>query len=70
MPFVRHEPWVKFEFCSSPEHNPPSLMVLPPGIHTWECPVCGVRQTVIIPEHTLEVTSWNKEYKDQKVWSE
>lgn len=54
MPFIKHvkptEVWgVK---CNSPEHNPPTTIVLPPGIHTWKCPSCGRERLVFIPEST------------------
>jgi len=45
MPFVRHEPHEDIKRCCHPEHNPPRHILLEPGRHTWECPVCGERQT-------------------------
>jgi hypothetical protein len=27
--------------CISPEHNPPSHMVMEPGEYEWTCPACG-----------------------------
>jgi len=39
MPFIEHTP---AEIpCLSPEHNPPTHIVLAPGHHTYECPSCG-----------------------------
>ena len=50
MPFIKHKPPPKPP-CRSPEHNPPAMIVLPPGTHTWQCPCCGetVTFTVIQP---------------------
>lgn len=27
--------------CMSPEHNPPNMIVLPPGVYRHTCPSCG-----------------------------
>lgn len=56
MPFIptEREPWsVVPEPCRSPEHSPPSHIVLKPGVHTWECPVCKQRTVFSVPEVTL-----------------
>lgn len=39
MPFVKYIKNKKP--CLSPEHNPPNMIVLEPGTHTWKCPACG-----------------------------
>ena len=31
--------------CFSPEHNPPSMIVLAPGIYRYTCPACGKQVT-------------------------
>ena len=49
MPFVDFEEPKPQDLCVSPEHMPPSLMVLRPGRHTWECPNCGLKTTIYIP---------------------
>ncbi len=36
--------------CTNPEHNPPTMIVLPPGSHVWVCPACGHEQTVYVPD--------------------
>jgi hypothetical protein len=47
MPFIGH---IKpHKPCTSPEHQPPSAIVLEPGIHSWECPGCGELTTVNVP---------------------
>ncbi len=33
------------QYCRHPEHNPPSMIVLPPGIYEHTCPSCGRRVT-------------------------
>lgn len=48
MPFIKHDPTV-IERCNNPEHNPPGLIVLEPGIHTYQCPSCGEITTVNAP---------------------
>lgn len=35
--------------CQHPEHNPPSMIVLEPGIYEHVCPGCGRKQMVIVP---------------------
>lgn len=34
--------------CNSPEHNPPGMIVLPTGSHTWQCPACGHETTFYV----------------------
>ena len=46
MPFVKivkHVPP-----CMSSQHNPPSMIVLPAGAHTWKCPACGHETTFTV----------------------
>jgi hypothetical protein len=31
------------QYCRHPDHNPPSMMVYPPGIYEHTCPSCGHR---------------------------
>jgi len=35
--------------CISPEHNPPTNIVLEPGKYEYECPVCGKITKFIVP---------------------
>lgn len=37
------------KICRSPEHNPPSMMVYPPGRYEWTCPVCGASTFFSVP---------------------
>lgn len=53
MPFKKHIPPTKEQRCLSTEHNPPSMMVLPPGTHVYECPSCGKITTFTVPLVTL-----------------
>jgi hypothetical protein len=44
MPFIPNPDPEKNKYkppCTSPEHNPPGMIVLPPGEHVWQCPSCG-----------------------------
>lgn len=51
MPFIRHKrPERK---CDSPQHQPPGMIVLEPGSHTWACPACGFETVVTVPEVRL-----------------
>ena len=43
--------------CMSPEHNPPSMMVLKPGLHRWQCPSCGHVTNFTVPEVTCGITT-------------
>jgi len=49
MPFVDYELPREIGPCISPEHNPPNMIVLPPGKHVWKCPVCGQETVVFTP---------------------
>lgn len=60
MSFVDHQPllppsgpWNRRPWnpspCPSPEHNPPGMIVLSPGWHTWQCPLCGKKQSIHVP---------------------
>jgi Zn finger protein HypA/HybF involved in hydrogenase expression len=45
----------KAKRCLSPSHNPPTMQVLEPGIHTWKCPACGKEQKIIIEEKEMHI---------------
>lgn len=51
MPFIEHIKPPKY--CRHPEHNPPSMIVLPAGTHVYECPACGEQQSVNVDEFHL-----------------
>jgi hypothetical protein len=34
--------------CMSPSHNPPNMMVYPPGVYEHTCPACGFTQTFTV----------------------
>ncbi len=50
MPFIEHIPLPlkKEDSCQNPEHNPPTMIVLPAGQHTYQCPECGKIQTLTV----------------------
>jgi len=49
MPFINHKLINPKEVCNSPEHEPPTLIHLEPGEHTWKCPMCGEEIVINIP---------------------
>ena len=38
--------------CLSPEHNPPTHIVLQPGTYEYTCPSCGKTVRFIVPSIT------------------
>lgn len=50
MPFIKHTPIEEDGFCNDPEHNPPSMQVLAPGTHIYQCPNCGQLTTIKVPK--------------------
>jgi hypothetical protein len=38
--------------CKDRQHNPPSAIVLKPGIYEWSCPSCGHKVRINIPHIT------------------
>lgn len=53
-PIYRGLPKEKFP-CHHPEHNPPTHIVLSPGIYEHTCPACGKTKEVII-RPTMELS--------------
>jgi hypothetical protein len=47
MPFVDYTP--PQQVCQSREHDPPKMIVLQPGTHTYQCPACGHKTTFEVP---------------------
>lgn len=44
------------EHCRHPEHRPPNMIVLEPGVYEHTCPACGATtQFVVPPRSTLIV---------------
>ena len=55
----------KFYYCRNPEHNPPTMIVLPDGIYEHTCPGCGQTTTF-----TVQRAVWcSKNDSDQGSWS-
>ena len=46
--------------CSHPSHDPPNMIVLPPGIYEHTCPACGYR---------VEFTVRNARYRARRTSS-
>jgi len=53
MPFTDYEPPPKKRVCRNPEHNPPRMLVLQEGTHTYKCPSCGETQTFTVTKPNL-----------------
>ncbi|MEK6881705.1 MAG: hypothetical protein AABY22_18945 [Nanoarchaeota archaeon] len=51
MPFIKYIPPQKF--CTSPEHLPPSHIVLEPGTHIYQCPSCFATITFDVLDTTM-----------------
>ena len=47
MPFIDHKPPPPPP-CRSTEHDPPGMIVLEAGEHTWQCPACGHKTTFTV----------------------
>lgn len=59
MPFIKKKEqdetsWVNY--CSHPEHLPPGMIVLSPGLHIWMCPKCGKETPVHVSGHFLSAS--------------
>jgi hypothetical protein len=54
MPFIDFQPsdiaWENTKKCIHPEHNPPDMIVLDPGTHTYQCPACKHETIIVIPK--------------------
>jgi hypothetical protein len=67
MGFINYEPLPQVQRCRHPSHEPPNMIVLRPGVHTWQCPGCGHVTTVIKNEVWMKAevnktgspSSWN-----------
>lgn len=57
MPFVNFTPVKKQDRCESIAHDPPGLILLAPGQHIYECPDCGKKTVVNVPEKKLDIKS-------------
>lgn len=49
---------LKGDFCRSKEHDPPTMIVLPPGTYEHECSECHQKTTFIIDRPTLSDKEW------------
>lgn len=41
------------DYCRHPEHNPPNMIVLPPGVYEHTCPSCGAKKIFTVNRVTL-----------------
>ena len=62
MPFIKGpDDFPEIKICRSPEHNPPNMVVLKPGMHVWRCPSCGRQITFRVPERILGETIYQSD---------
>lgn len=54
MPFIDYQPPTDAKPCQHPRHNPPGMVVLPEGVHSYQCPGCGTVQEIRVSGPTLE----------------
>lgn len=48
MPTRKIKDFESLDICQHPEHNPPNMIVLPPGIYEHTCPRCNRKQTFVV----------------------
>ena len=55
--------------CTHGEHNPPSMIVLPPGVYEHQCPGCGKKQRFTVyggPTMTTRPTNTGVDFTSAK----
>ncbi len=50
MPIRKISDLVPFKECRHPDHEPPSMIVLKPGIYEHECAGCGHKRVIVARE--------------------
>lgn len=50
MPFKKIASFTEDNRCLHPEHRPPTMIVMDPGIYEYKCPACGATQDVVVPQ--------------------
>lgn len=60
MPLKKLRDLAPFQPCNHPEHNPPTMIVLSPGVYEHTCPACGKKQQFVVnrPSH-LSASSYH-----------
>lgn len=53
----------KIKLCRHPEHNPPNMIVLTPGLYEHTCPGCGKSFIFTVHERWACKNSFNKVIK-------
>lgn len=48
MPLRKIKDFGPQEICNHPGHNPPTMIVLSPGVYEHTCPACGKKQTFVV----------------------
>lgn len=52
---------LKENVCRHPEHNPPTMISLPPGKYEYTCPGCGTKRPYIV--QSIKCESWQNDWK-------
>ena len=47
--FIDYKPPTNEKRCLDEQHNPPGLILLKPGEHTYKCPSCGEITIINVP---------------------
>lgn len=45
-----------YGMCDHPEHSPPSMIVLQPGVYEWKCPGC-LKETIVIQRREASLSA-------------
>lgn len=48
MPLKKLRDFAPFQPCNHPGHNPPTMIVLSPGVYEHTCPACGKKQQFVV----------------------
>lgn len=57
MPIRKIKHFPENQTCRHPEHNPPNMIVLEPGVYEHTCPACGKKQTFVVrPKPSMTYT--------------
>lgn len=46
------------DYCNHPEHNPPGLVSLPPGVYEHTCPRCNRKFVFVVPDGPRLAGQW------------
>lgn len=49
--YKEKEQW-NIKTCAHPEHDPPTMVSLKPGLYIWVCPACGAETHIFVHRET------------------